>query len=223
MPTPNRFLFDNDFLAPSLPEEVEEPTEPMITVAEHETLLAQAREEGRREGVHEGQKSAEAETGRKMLAVSERIATTAQSLIERIDHDMASHRAEAAKLALTIARKLAPALIEREPLVEITALLDACMGELRTAPHLAIRVAEDQAASLDGKMKEIARQKGFEGRLVVMGEPDMATGDCRVEWADGGIERRLADSLTDIEQRIALYFKAADGENNDDAGKETTL
>ena len=39
------------------------------------------------------------------------------------------------------------------------------------------------------KLEEIAQQTGFEGRLVMLAEPDIAEGDCRIEWADGGVTR----------------------------------
>ena len=37
-----------------------------------------------------------------------------------------------------------------------------------------------------------ARERGFEGRIVVLGEPDMNAHDVRIEWADGGIVRDQA-------------------------------
>ena len=45
-------------------------------------------------------------------------------------------------------------------------------------------------------LKRLARERGFEGRIVVLGEPDIALGDARLEWADGGIvrERRRFES-----------------------------
>ncbi len=41
-------------------------------------------------------------------------------------------------------------------------------------------------------MRRLAREHGFEGRLVVLGEPDMPPGDARLEWADGGVVRERA-------------------------------
>ena len=41
-------------------------------------------------------------------------------------------------------------------------------------------------------VKRLARERGFEGRLVVLGEPDLAPGDARMEWADGGVVRDRA-------------------------------
>ncbi len=47
-------------------------------------------------------------------------------------------------------------------------------------------------------LKRLARERGFEGRIVVLGEPDIALGDARLEWADGGIvrERRRFEAAT---------------------------
>ena len=41
-------------------------------------------------------------------------------------------------------------------------------------------------------MQKIARERGFEGRLVIMGEPEIAPVDARLEWADGGVVREGA-------------------------------
>ena len=60
-----------------------------------------------------------------------------------------------------------------------------------------------RAKSID----DIARAHGFPG-LVVLGEPSVAVGDCRIEWADGGINRDagLADGA--IGEAVARYISA---------------
>ena len=45
---------------------------------------------------------------------------------------------------------------------------------------------------VDALMQRMARERGFEGRLVILGEPDIAPGDVRLEWADGGVVRDRA-------------------------------
>ena len=37
------------------------------------------------------------------------------------------------------------------------------------------------------RIERLAAQSGFEGRLVILAEPEIATGDCRIEWVDGGV------------------------------------
>ena len=44
------------------------------------------------------------------------------------------------------------------------------------------------------QLEEIARTRGFDGRLVVVAEPEIAVGDCKIEWADGGVVRDMAET-----------------------------
>jgi flagellar assembly protein FliH len=42
----------------------------------------------------------------------------------------------------------------------------------------------------------------------VLAEPDMALGDCRIEWADGGINRDSARIDAVIGEAVAGYLSA---------------
>ncbi len=96
-------------------------------------------------------------------------------------------------VAVAVARKLAPALIAREPLSEISALTSECLRHLNTAPHLVVRINDRLQDVARKELDAIAQARGFAGRLVILGEPDLPPGDCRIEWADGGIVRSRAD------------------------------
>ena len=58
------------------------------------------------------------------------------------------------------------------------------------------------------QLEEIARTRGFEGRLVVIAEPEIAIGDCKIEWADGGVVRDMAATEEAIGTAIARYLGA---------------
>ena len=45
-----------------------------------------------------------------------------------------------------------------------------------------------------------------------MAEPDIAPGDCRIEWADGGVKRDLAAIEAAIGEAVARYLAAQRGE-----------
>ncbi len=40
-----------------------------------------------------------------------------------------------------------------------------------------------------------------------MGEPDIAPGDCRIEWSDGGLARQLNNLIEEIDQKVAQYVQ----------------
>ena len=58
------------------------------------------------------------------------------------------------------------------------------------------------------QLGEIVRTRGFEGRLVVLAEPEIAPGDCKIEWADGGIVRNTAKTDIAIGSAIGRYLGA---------------
>jgi flagellar assembly protein FliH len=112
------------------------------------------------------------------------------------------------EVAVAVARKLAPELIAREPFAEIAALASECFRQLIAAPHVAVRLSETLYPAAREKLEELARARGFEGRLVVLAEPDIAPGDCRIEWADGGIKRDRAAAEAAITEAVARYVSA---------------
>jgi flagellar assembly protein FliH len=71
-----------------------------------------------------------------------------------------------------------------------------------------VRVNNELYPAVRERLAEIARARGFEGRLVVLGETDIALGDCRIEWADGGAIRDRAAIEKTIDDLVARYVAA---------------
>ncbi|HWW37110.1 MAG TPA: FliH/SctL family protein [Xanthobacteraceae bacterium] len=201
MAAPAKFLFDVDFAAGS-------QREPTITLSDHAAKLAEAEAAARQRGYAEGQHDAEVENGRRIASTLERIATGIDHAAGALKAIEARLECEAVEVAVAVARKLAPSLIEREPFAEISALAGGCFRELVAAPHIAVRVNEGLYAAAREKIDEIARAHGFAGRLVVLGEPNIAAGDCRIEWADGGVNRDAGAADRVIGEAVARYITA---------------
>jgi flagellar assembly protein FliH len=51
----------------------------------------------------------------------------------------------------------------------------------------------------------MAKQSGFAGRLIVLAEPELAVGDCKIEWADGGVVREAAAIDAKITELVERY------------------
>ena len=73
---------------------------------------------------------------------------------------------------------------------------------------MVVRLNDALYADARERLEEIARMRGFEGRLVVLAEPDIAPGDCRIEWADGGIVRDRAATEAAIAEAVNRYAAA---------------
>jgi flagellar assembly protein FliH len=211
MVSPARFNFDLDFQASPQPVQRQKPREPEVPTVDlitHLVQLGEADAKGRAEGMAAGRASAEARAAERLADEAGRIARTCQALIQTIDAERLTVERQAVELALTIARKLAGRLIEREPLAEIRALLAECLGPLRRAPHLVIRINAADSDAIRPHVDKLVKETGFEGRMVILGEDDMAQGDCKIEWADGGIVRDSSQVEVEIDASIGRYLTA---------------
>jgi flagellar assembly protein FliH len=204
MSAPTKFLFDTDFAG----DADGKPAEPMITLAEHAVKLAEADAAAHRRGFAEAQSDAGVETDRRIAGALESIAASLAVANDALHAIETRLECEAVEVAVAVARKLAPALIAREPFAEISALASDCFRQLIASPHVAVRVNDALYAAAKEKLDNIVRARSFEGRLVVLAEPDIAVGDCRVEWADGGINRDSAAADAVISAAVAGYVNA---------------
>jgi len=221
MAAPARFLFDLDFTRPEPPAAPAEPERPRIDLDQHlaemvaleERVRAEAYEEGRQDGFVAGRTDAEARAAERLADEAAGLASAARALLGELDAERLAVERIAVDLAVAAARRLATTLIEREPLAEIRALLADCLGPLRKAPHLVVRLAAADADALKPHVDRIARETGFEGRIVILGEDEILRGDCRIEWADGGILRDSARLAAEIDSAVDRWFEArgADG------------
>jgi flagellar assembly protein FliH len=201
MPPPAKFLFDQDFA-------VAAEVKPAVPLAAHEAGLAEADAAGYRRGFAAAKAEILAEAEQRAAAALDRIAATLDSVARGLSGVEARLETEAVDVAVAVAKKLAAALIEREPLAEISALAMECFRHLVNAPHVVVRVNDAQHASVGKPLEEMVRARGLAGHLVVLAEPDITIGDCRIEWADGGVNRDRSATETAIDEAVARYVEA---------------
>ena len=199
MGAPVKFLFEDDFTAGN-----DRRAKPTVPLAQHEAALAQRRPTRIATACWRPRPRSRRAPPMPASASRKGIAALAQSLaaIE------ARLEAESVEVAFAVARKLAPELIAAEPFAEISALAAGCFRQLIAAPHVVVRIAEPIYEAAHKRLEEIARLHGFEGRLVVLAEPGMAAGDCRIEWADGGLSRDRAATEAAIGEAVGRYVAA---------------
>jgi flagellar assembly protein FliH len=203
MTAPTKFMFDTDFAGGP-----RKPVEPMITLAEHQVKLAEVETVSFKRGYAQGQNDAQVEVNRRIAATLDNVATNMAAANDALQAIEARLECEAVEVAVAVARKLAPTLVAREPFTEIAALASDCFRQLVAAPHIVVRVNDAVYATAKEQLEDIARARSFEGRLVVLAEPDVAVGDCRIEWADGGVNRDNAATDAVIGDAVTGYIGA---------------
>jgi flagellar assembly protein FliH len=76
-----------------------------------------------------------------------------------------------------------------------------------------VRINEALYENARERIERLASQSGFEGRLVLLAEPDIATGDCRIEWADGGVVLERAAIEVKINELVGRYIASREQAN----------
>ena len=194
-----KYLFDVDFAAG------EKPT---ITMVEHERRRADAESQAYRQGFNAGEQQAHQEATKRMADALSVIADGLGRLDSALTAIETRLETEAVEVAVAVAAKLAPALIAREPFAEIAALATECFHHLVSTPLVTVRIAADIHETAKGQIEEIARSNGFDGRLAVMSDESLAPGDCRIEWADGGLARDRGATEAAIGEAVGRYVAA---------------
>jgi flagellar assembly protein FliH len=200
MAAPAKFLFDMDFGVP------DKARERAATSAEIAQKVAAAEARAYRDGFDAGQREAKAESDRRAALALEEIGIAIRGIATGIAGIETRMETEAVDVAVAVARKLCGELVAAEPLGEIMALVGDCFSHLVAIPHLVVRINEQLYEAACERIERLAKQSGFQGRLVILAEPDIATGDCRIEWADGGVVLERAAIDAKINELVGRYI-----------------
>jgi flagellar assembly protein FliH len=205
MAAPAKFMFDLDFSAP------DRARERPATAAEIAQRVAAAEARAYRDGHDAGQREAKAESDRRAALAFEDIKISLQGIAARFSAVETRMETEAVDVAIAVARKLCGELLAAEPFGEIVGLIKDCFSHLVATPHLVVRINEQLYEGARERFERLAKQSGFEGRLVILAEPEIATGDCRIEWADGGVVLQRAAIDAKINELVGRYMASRIG------------
>lgn len=177
--------------------------------------VERARAEGHASGFLAGQADATAASEAEIASTMELFAENAGSLLSALQAESTILRGEAAALAMVAARKLAPALVATRPQAEIEAVLRDCLTHLNREPHIVLRVSDQLIEQLKATVDRMAMERGLSGRIILLGQNDIAEGDCVVEWADGGVVRSAADIEKELAEIVDRYIATINAPKSD--------
>jgi flagellar assembly protein FliH len=199
MASPAKFLFDTDFSAP------DRMRERAATSAEVAQKVAEAEARAYRNGYDTALREAKVDSDRRSAQALQEIGNAIKGIAAGFGGIKNRMETEAVDIAVAVARKLAGELVDREPLGEISALVCDCFAHLVSTPHLVVRINDALYEAAHARIETLAKQSGFAGRLVILAEPNIRTGDCRIEWADGGVVRERAVIEAKIDELVGRY------------------
>ncbi len=193
-----KFMFDRSFdpgAAPRPPER-----KPITLKPDEYDALKQETYEA---GFAAGKKAQDDDHARKLLAIMERVAARLDEAAALAEALRRQQENDATGLALAIARKILPDFAAKHGMGEIEAILSRTLAEMIHEPRLVVRVHEAQFDEVSTRIHAITAQKAYAGKVIVLADADVRPNDCRIEWADGGIERNAESTMKDIESALA--------------------
>jgi flagellar assembly protein FliH len=200
MAAPAKFLFDVDFAVP------DKAREKAATSAEIAEMIANAEARAYRNGFDAAQHEAKAESDRRAALALEQIGVAISDIAGRFSGIESRMATEAVDVAVAVARKLCSELIAGEPLTEVMALIHDCFKHLVATPHLVVRINDRLYDEARERIEKLAKQSGFQGKLVILSEPDIDNGDCKIEWADGGVLLERTAIEAKINELVGRYM-----------------
>ena len=200
MAAPAKFMFDMDFAAP------DKAREKPPSAADIAQKVASAEAKAYRDGFDAAQREAKVECDRRAALALEEIGIAFKGIASRFAGIETRMETEAVDVAVAVARKLCSELIATEPLGEITGLVKDCFSHLVSTPHLVVRISDSLYEEARERIEKLSKQSGFEGRLVILAEPSIPTGDCKIEWADGGVVLERAAIEAKINDLVGRYM-----------------
>ena len=224
MATIQKFQFDTDFDADTPagrsrakknepPPPPPPPPPPTFSEAEldqaKKAAFGKGHATGKQEGHAEGYAKASNEVQARLAEATKRVADGVERLLVDRDAVNAARSGQPLKIALAIFSKLLPTTLDRYGLEELEAFIISCLHEAVDEPRLSIKVGQAILEPMRPRIEQLAKERGFGGRLIILGEPTLGPSDARIEWAEGGAERNTEALLADI---VAVAEKMLGGQ-----------
>ncbi len=168
------------------------------TQEELDAMLSRAR--------HDGMKVGQVRAAEAVAAAVQELCNVVHESADSAKAQLEELRRDAAGLALICAKKLAQQAVSALPEADVEAALREAIHQAITEPRIVLRASPSVVSAIKDKLDELARDSGYEGRIVASPEADMKGGDCRIEWRGGGAERSIDHLEAAIGEVIARRF-----------------
>ncbi len=185
--------------------------------------VVKARADGMAAGLEAAREDAVVKAGQTLIEVSERIADGLGRLFDaRADLERQINK-EAVDATLVMLGKLFPGLAEAHGLDEVEALIGECLSRTVQEPRIVVRLAESQLDTMARRIDSVTAAKGYEGKVVLLADENVAIGDAVVEWADGGATRDSTRLVEEIEAAAGrATFLSGDADQPDTTLEDDT-
>ena len=201
--TAHKFTFDTEFAGG------EDRRAPTAQARQKQTLTLEELENLKTLARHEGESSAQIRATEALERSLAAMTISVRAALDTSHAEIEALRDEAAKLALAMARKIAPAALAALPAGDVEIALRQAMHQAIAEPRITLRAAPQVIEVLEPRLTDIAHEEGYDGRVLFAADPTMTGADCRIEWRGGGAERSEQTIEEALSALIAHRFSHA--------------
>ena len=181
-------------------EEVHEPVPETVSYSEDE--LKSAVEAAHQEGYAKGRESALDEQQNALAALEENIGNRLSVLLA--DKDGEEKRSEQKLLSLCkdMLQKLFPVMEEKYALDTVKDFLGHNFSNFAGSSKLAFYFNPAIIQDIQETIARLAKSYDFEGKISLHKDASLSLSDCRVEWENGGVEKKQDKVLAKMNELI---------------------
>lgn len=205
--TSKPFTFDRSFDLGAL--KAAEETRKAITYSEQEMALAKEQAYG--QGFVAGKEAAMQEIQQQQNSILGSISRVFERFAKDVWDVFGLQKHVASEVGSAIARKLLPDYMAKHGSQEIIAAIEKAVSEMINEPRLVLRVSENNFEYIKREVDQLGQRLGYSGKMIILADQALGDNDCKLEWADGGMERNINMIWSDIDRQLARHSAAATG------------
>lgn len=155
-----------------------------------------------------GKQDALAQAERKTAAALEALADAASGVLTRLNAESAAMREEAARIALTAARKIAGEALDAYGAERAAAAIEGAMDALRHQPRLVVRLPARDVERLKPRIAAMCETHAYAGAVLVREDEALGAGEVVIDWSDGVVRLSPAEAAERIHALIDAALSA---------------
>lgn len=195
------FTFDQSFDVASIKAAEEKKAALVFT----EQDITHAREQGYGQGFVAGKEAALQEIQQQQISILVGIQKSVEAVGAAVWKVGVAQKQIALDVAMAIVRRIIPEYLRKNGTQEIMAAVESTVSEMINEPRLVLRVNETQFDFINREVGEMVKRIGYGGKMIILSDNNLGEQDCKLEWADGGMERSSESTMNEIEKQVRRH------------------
>lgn len=108
----------------------------------------------------------------------------------------------ALRFAVSLVKKMLPSLESEVAVKEVENFVTENFKNFAKEANLSFSFHPDMIGYIAPQLSKIAERNDFEGKIAIHKDANLSLSDCKVEWKNGGVERSVSHSLSQVDNLL---------------------